>query len=127
MLAPQQADAKAAFEHYEAIRVSLSADRMTDVPKHATALAPLAEKVAGAEAKKSAEAIAGTKDMSAARREFAILSKALVPVFEKAGIQGVYFFVCPMENNASWAQKGKAIENPYYGKSMLTCGTPKKQ
>ena len=46
-------------------------------------------------------------------------------IFEKDGLEDVHFFTCPMVNQ-SWAQKGKDVQNPYYGKSMLTCGTPKK-
>ena len=123
--APQDSDVATAFAHYEAIRVALAGDRMTDVPKHAKELAPVAEKVAGAEARASAEAIGAAKDIKAAREHFGKLSAALVPVFEKARLAGVQFYTCSMVNQ-SWAQKVKGIENPYYGKSMLTCGTPKK-
>ena len=113
------------FAHYEAIRVALAADSTAGVSKHVEALVPLAEKVAGADAKKAAELVGAARDIKAARDEFAKLSAALVPVFEKAKLAGVNFFTCSMVG-ASWAQKGKKIENPYYGKSMLTCGTAKK-
>ena len=114
-----------AFDHYEAIRVALAADHLTDVALNAKALALLAEQLAGDDARKQAETIAGTKDIKVAREHFGPLSAALVPVFEKAGIKDVFYFTCPMVKQ-SWAQKGKDIQNPYYGKSMLTCGAPKK-
>ena len=116
---------QAAFEHYEAIRSSLSADSMTDVARHGTALALFAEELAGTDAKKAAEALAGAKDVKAARESFGRLSSALIPVFEKAGLKDVQFFTCPMVKQ-SWAQKGTDVQNPYYGKAMLTCGAPKK-
>src|SRR5688572_21744827 len=75
------------FEHYEAIRVALSADQLKDVAQPATALAPLAEQVGGAVAKKAADAVATAKKLSEAREQFAVLSNLLVPAFEKAGIK----------------------------------------
>ena len=123
--APQDGDVANAFAHYEAIRVALAGDRMTDVPKHAAELAPVAAKIASVEAKAAAEALGAAKDIKAAREQFGKLSAALLPAFEKAKLAGVQFYTCSMVNQ-SWAQKGKGIENPYYGKSMLTCGTPKK-
>ena len=115
-----------AFEQYEAIRVALSADQLKDVAPPATALAPLAEQIGGAAAKKAAGAVAAAKKLSEAREQFAVLSNLLVPAFEKAGIKNVHFFVCPMEGGGPWAQRGKDLKNPYMGKSMPTCGTPKK-
>ena len=114
-----------AFAHYEAIRAALAADSIAGISKHAEALAPLAEKVAGGEAKKTADQVGSAKDIKAAREHFGKLSVALIPAFEKARLSGVHFFTCPMVKQA-WAQKGKDIENPYYGKSMLDCGLPKK-
>ena len=122
---PQDDTIAQAFAHYEAIRAALAADHVKDVSRHATALAPLAEKVGGKEARESAEMVGAAKDLKAAREQFGKLSAALIPAFEKARLDGVNFFTCSMSEQ-SWAQKGKAIQNPYYGKSMLTCGTPKK-
>ena len=115
-----------AFTHYEAIRVSLAADSTKDVAQHAAELVPLAEKLAGADGKRTAEAVRTAADLKSARDHFGKLSAALLPAFEKAQLNGVEFYTCSMVNQ-SWAQKGKAIQNPYYGKSMLTCGVPKKK
>lgn len=121
----QDGEVSRAFAYYETVRVALAADTMTDVPKHAAALAPLAEKIGGGTARQAAEGIAAAKDIKTARDHFGKLSVALLPAFEKARLSGVRFFTCPMVKQ-SWAQKGEEIENPYYGKSMLTCGVPKK-
>ena len=122
---PQDERVTKAFDHYEAIRVALAADSITDVAGEATALALLAEQIAGADAKKHAEGVANAKDVKAVREHFGPLSAALIPVFEKARLKDVSYFTCPMVKQ-SWAQKGKEIQNPYYGKEMLTCGVPKK-
>ncbi len=123
---PQDDAVVKAFEHYEAIRVALAADQLKDVAQPATALTPLAEQVGGAAAKKAADAVASAGKLSEAREQFAVLSNLLVPAFEKAGIKNVHFFVCPMEGGGTWAQRGKDLKNPYMGKSMPTCGSPKK-
>ena len=122
---PQDDAVVKAFEHYEAIRVVLAADKITDLSRHAAALAPLAETVGGKDARQAAEMIGAAKDIKAAREHFGKLSTALLPAFEKARLDGVHFFTCSMAEQ-SWAQKGKDIQNPYYGTSMLACGTPKK-
>jgi hypothetical protein len=36
--------------------------------------------------------------------------------------KGVRVATCPMVNKP-WLQQGAALTNPYYGKSMLTCGS----
>jgi membrane fusion protein, copper/silver efflux system len=119
------ADTARAFEHYEAIRVALAADTVKGIAEHATALAPIAATVAGADAKKHAELVAKAGDLKTARQHFGPLSAALLPAFEKAGMKDVYFYNCSMVEQ-SWAQRGKAIENPYMGKGMLACGVPAK-
>ncbi len=122
---PQDDTVAKAFGHYEAIRSALAADSTKDVAKHAADLAPLAEKVAGGDGKRAAEAVGTAGDINAAREQFGKLSAALLPAFEKARLPDVHFYTCSMVSQ-SWAQKGKPVQNPYYGKSMLTCGSPKK-
>ncbi|HNK84737.1 MAG TPA: mercury transporter, partial [Flavobacteriales bacterium] len=39
----------------------------------------------------------------------------------------IYLDHCPMYNGgADWLSREKAIKNPYYGSSMLTCGSVKE-
>jgi hypothetical protein len=126
-VAPSSSAASRAFESYEAVRVALAGDRF-DGPAvaQATALVPLAEEVGGAAFRQAAEALAAAADIKAARKAFGELSKLIVPKFQEAALDGVRLFECPMVKQP-WAQRGGKIENPYFGKSMLTCGNPIKE
>ncbi|MPZ18738.1 MAG: DUF3347 domain-containing protein [Luteitalea sp.] len=114
-----------AFEHYEAVRTALAGDTLKEVDTHAKALTPLAEELAGPAARKAGEQLASAKDIEAARLQFGTLSEALVPKFMEADLPGVKGFMCEMKKKP-WVQQGEKVENPYYGKSMATCGTPMK-
>lgn len=48
-----------------------------------------------------------------------------MPKFIEAKVPGVHGFMCPMLQK-TWVQKGLEIQNPYYGKSMLSCGSALK-
>ena len=74
-----------------------------------------------------ADALSSTSDLAAARAAFSALSDAVVAFSEKtkAAGDGVHTMFCPMANK-QWMQKGEKVSNPYYGKSMLTCGEKKK-
>ncbi len=67
-------------------------------------------------------------DIKALRTSFAKVSDALVKPVRAFGIgegHPVYELHCPMafENKgANWLQADKTVRNPYFGKSMLTCG-----
>jgi hypothetical protein len=111
-----------AFEHYEGVRVALSSDSFSDVAAPAKRLVHTADAAGGAKAKQAAEQLAAAKDIEEARTHFGELSTILVPVFQKEGIPGTHAFMCDMKNKP-WMQRGEKIENPYYGKSMLTCGS----
>jgi len=112
-----------AFEHYERVRVALAADKLTDVAPHARALAAVVGPVGGAGSKKAADAIAAATTIDDARKHFGDLSTILVPVFQAEAIPGTTAYICEMKKKP-WVQRGDKIENPYYGKSMLTCGSP---
>ncbi|GAA4097286.1 DUF3347 domain-containing protein [Mucilaginibacter panaciglaebae] len=61
------------------------------------------------------------------REHFASLSKnvyAVLKVFQ-LNTGPLYWQYCPMKK-ASWLSDKQAIENPYYGKSMLDCGSVKE-
>jgi hypothetical protein len=61
------------------------------------------------------------------REHFASLSKNMATVVKglKANTAVVYEQYCPMKK-ASWLSETAAVKNPYYGKSMLTCGEVKE-
>lgn len=117
--------APAAFEHYEAIRVALAGDTIERVSAHARALAPHAAALS-AEASVHVEAIQKAADVAVARKHFGELSALLVPKFLEAKLPEVHGLMCAMVKKP-WAQKTDKKENPYYGKSMLTCGSPLKR
>jgi hypothetical protein len=111
-----------AFEHYEQVRLALANDKMADVASPAKALVPAAEVIGGAKAKAAAEQLAVAKNIEDARKHFGELSDVLVPFFQAESIEGVHAFMCAMKNRP-WVQRGEKVENPYYGKAMLTCGS----
>lgn len=112
-----------AFEHYEAVRVALSNDKLADVAPHARDLALVVSAIGGEEARKAADQLAAAKTLDDARNHFGDLSTILVPVFQKEGIPGTSAYMCSMKNR-SWVQRGEKIQNPYYGGAMPTCGSP---
>lgn len=112
-----------AFEHYEGVRVALSADNLADVAPHARPLAASVAEVGGADATRHADALAASTTLDDARKHFAELSTILVPKFQAEKIPGATAFMCSMKKQP-WMQKGDTVENPYYGKSMATCGSP---
>lgn len=114
-----------AFEQYERIRTALSTDSMKGVKEAANALVPLAKELGGEDARADATKLAAAATIKDARTYFGDLSEALVPTFVVANIPGVHGFTCTMANKP-WAQKGTDKQNPYYGKSMPTCGVPYK-
>ncbi len=120
--AAAQDGAAAAFEHYERIRAALAKDTTRGVETEAQALAPLAAGLAGDEARRAADAVARAKSIAEAREQFGTLSELLVPRFLQAGLPGVHGFTCSMKQK-SWAQRGSTPGNPYYGRTMATCGT----
>ena len=121
--AAHQQSTHAVFEHYEQVRVALSADNLTDAAPHAKVLASSVEAAGGANAKRAAEQLAAAPTLDVARQHFGTLSAILVPVFQKQALQGAHAFMCPMKKQP-WMQRGDKVQNPYYGKSMPTCGTP---
>lgn len=73
-----------------------------------------------------AEHIKGETDIAHQREHFVSLSDNMAAVMqvEKPEME-TYIEHCPMANKgkgANWLSREKAIKNPYYGKSMLTCG-----
>lgn len=116
------------FDRYEAIRVLLTDDTIDGVRQQATALAPLAGQVAGEEAQTAVSQLASAETLSDARLQFVTVSSALVPKFLEAKLPGVHGFMCPVRDGGTvaWAQRSANVQNPYFGKAMLNCGTELK-
>jgi Cu(I)/Ag(I) efflux system membrane fusion protein len=113
-----------AFDHYEAIRVSMADDQFDTVAGHAMALAPLAGQVAGEDAQAAASRVASAETINRARVEFISLSAALVPHFMAAKLDDVHAFMCPFKNGGTgtWVQRSATIRNPYFGSAWIDCG-----
>jgi hypothetical protein len=71
--------------------------------------------------------ISETKAIDHQREHFASLSKNLYAVLKtlNANTQTLYWQYCPMKKS-SWLSNVPTIENPYYGKEMLDCGSVKE-
>lgn len=69
-----------------------------------------------------AKSISATTDLKKQRETFKSLSKNTYDLIKVSkSEQVVYKQYCPMAD-ADWLSKEKAVKNPYYGSSMLTCG-----
>jgi hypothetical protein len=73
------------------------------------------------------KAISGTKDISKQRELFISFSSDMISLAKtvKLGSHPIYIDYCPMKK-ASWLSAEQAIKNPYYGSSMLSCGSVKE-
>ena len=125
--APSLSGFDAVLGHYEVVRKALTADTVTGIPDHAAAIHKLAKGAPADLAPKIAEAAArlgAARDLKTARDAFYELSKPMVRWRETAGGTGSQEHVvayCPMSKR-SWLQPKGEIGNPYYGRSMATCG-----
>jgi hypothetical protein len=69
-----------------------------------------------------AKSISSTTDLKKQRDSFKSLSKSTYDLIKVSSPeQPIYKQYCPMAD-ADWLSKEKAVKNPYYGSSMLTCG-----
>lgn len=70
-----------------------------------------------------ANTLSAAKDINKQREVFAILSNAMISVAKSVALSDkeIYVDYCPMKKT-KWLSADKAIKNPYYGNSMLTCG-----
>ncbi len=78
--------------------------------------------------KTDATQISNAKNIEKQRTAFSSLSNNLWSTVKGLKIKdngAIYVDYCPMKD-AYWLSKETAIKNPYYGKSMLTCGSIKE-
>jgi len=66
-----------------------------------------------------------------ARERFKGLSQSIISYLKALqgrinGVEKIYVYYCPMAG-ASWLQKEEGTRNPYYGSSMLKCGSVKEE
>lgn len=75
------------------------------------------------------KAIASAASLGAARASFLKVSEELIALIDRVGTTGgqaLFVAHCPMAfggKGGDWLQSDKKINNPYYGTSMLRCGS----
>lgn len=127
---------RAAFEATDQVRARLADDSLDGVEPQASATAAALEAAAQAAptalrehlaaAAAAARALAGAGDLDTARAHFGHVSAALVALADADPrlAEGWQIFECPMTDGfGKWFQRDGALENPYMGQSMLTCGS----
>ena len=112
---------------YLRIQEALADDKMDGVKENAGQVATASASLGAPAAKIDTAAVqlASASGLEDARTKFATLSEAVDDYMTGLHLkapEGVRVAFCPMVQKP-WLQKGEAIENPYYGKEMLTCGT----
>lgn len=108
---------------YLKISAALAADNFSDAQSAASALAASAGVAKNQVLADQAKAVAKAPDISTARSGFKALSASVEPLAD--GEKSCIVMFCPMAG-ADWIQPTGAVRNPYFGKTMLTCGAPKK-
>lgn len=78
--------------------------------------------------RKDASKIEDSRSIEVQRETFNHLSKNMIALSQKFKLadQSVYIQYCPMAK-ASWLSAEKKIQNPFYGSSMVNCGTVKAE
>ena len=118
---------RAVIDPYLKIQAALADDSMDGVKANAGNIATAATAL-GAPAMKidtTAVQLASAAEIDDARDKFGALSEAIDTYMTGLHLkapEGVKVAVCPMVQKP-WLQADAAINNPYYGKSMQTCGS----
>lgn len=130
---------RTALVPYEEVRGDLALDQLAAASAGASRLAgalrlAIAERsglagelsVAIEKAASAADSLAAAEDLAAARSAFGEISRGLVRLagYDARLAEGWHLFACPMaESYGRWLQPSEAIDNPYMGTSMPTCGS----
>ena len=122
------------YQNYVAIKSALASDDADKTSKAATEFIKTASAVDYklisegnlTTLKKDATAISEARNISTQRETFMNLSDNMITLTKefKLSEKPIYIQYCPMADG-SWLSDEKQIANPYYGKSMLTCGNVK--
>jgi DNA-binding transcriptional regulator WhiA len=131
VFAQDTAKAPQLLSHYYALKDALVSGNSSQAASHAEAFQKTASSIdpkTGSEGNlstliKDAGKISTTKDLKKQREYFASFSTGMTTLAKavKLSDKPVYLAYCPMKK-AAWLTSSKAIKNPYYGSSMLTCG-----
>lgn len=105
------------------VSAALASDNLPAAKSAATELAGHADMAKDAAVASKANAVAKAEKIADARKELIGLTAAVEPLAQ--GQKDYVVMNCPMAG-ADWVQAKGKTQNPYYGKSMLTCGGPKR-
>lgn len=124
------------YQNYISIKTSLSSD---DIKKTSMAAGEFLKNSKTVSSKiisqnqllsvqSDAKTIAQAKSIDAQRKAFYQLSDVMIDLAKENKLSDKTIFVqyCPMAKG-SWLSNEKQIVNPYYGKSMLDCGSVKSE
>lgn len=137
-LSAQKSDASVSkiYQNYLTIKNALVDVNANDASKYATAFLKSVESVnqkslpksISDNLRKNAKQIVSAKNIDAQRTSFAKLSSDIstLSTSYKLDEKTVYVMYCPMKK-ASWLSSEEEVKNPFYGKSMLTCGSVKSK
>ena len=119
------AQQKQFLERYEMIRSALAADDFAQAKQAAQTLAQAGHGHGDAALAHGdtalAKEIANAGSIKAAREAFKKLSTSATKI--AADQDGYYVMNCPMTENGQWVQTTEEVANPYFGASMLRCGS----
>jgi membrane fusion protein, copper/silver efflux system len=117
---------RAVVDPYLKIQLALADDSLDGVKANAGNVASAAAPLGAPAAKIATTAVqlASATELDDARVRFGALSDAIDAYMTAQKLKapdGVRVAFCPMAEKP-WMQEGSTINNPYYGKSMQTCG-----
>lgn len=119
----------AVYQQYQQLTKALVSSDANTAKTAALAIETGARKIKNGESiAKAAAGISGTEDLKAQRLAFSSLNEDFIKLLKDTGLENGNLYVahCPMALNdqgASWVSTSKEIRNPYFGDSMLTCGS----
>ncbi len=108
---------------YAKVSDALASDDLGTAKTEATAVRDKADAMGEHAMAQDAATIAAASDLPAARAAFKTLSASVEPL--AADQAGFTVMTCSMVH-ADWVQVSGEVKNPYLGKEMQSCGSPKK-
>ncbi|RFS19455.1 DUF3347 domain-containing protein [Chitinophaga silvatica] len=118
----------AVYQQYALLRDALTKGNIKEARFASNAIEAGAREIKDGESLiTSASRITATANIEEQRITFSILSNDLLKLIKQSGIDKgeLYVDYCPMalaDKGAIWINHEKAIQNPYFGEKMMTCG-----
>lgn len=112
----------ALLANYEKVRAALANDDFETAKKEGGELEKKAIEAKNELIGKYAKEFTKSESLDKARDHFKAISQEAIKL--TSGKSEYIVMTCPMAN-ADWIQTNQKVENPYMGKKMLGCGSPK--